>query len=173
MRKRIVEVLILACFTAFMIIHSTNVSCTSETVYKAQNISIPEQHTILIECGSLRSEIVYGEIELLAQLVEAEAGNQDKQGKRYVADVPLNRVDIEGFPDNLEDVIFQSGQFSCITDGNFEKAEWNISEESYQIALEEYTGKRQNYQIIYFRTDRYSDYGTPAFRYGNHYFSTR
>ena len=60
-------------------------------------------------------------MELLAQLIHAEAGNQDIDGKRLVADVVLNRVDA-GFENNIEAVIYQSGQFSSITDGNFDKA---------------------------------------------------
>ena len=118
---------------------------------------------------------MYGEIELLAQLIEAEAGNQDELGKRYVADVPLNRIDDPDYPDKMEDVIFQKNpvQFSCTVDGNFEKAGWSISAESFRVAYEEYTGERANTEIIYSRTERYSDSGTPAFKHDDHYFSTK
>lgn len=183
MRKRIVEVLILACFLTFLLLYSRTVEYQSKTERKAYNIEetkLPDEIVVYVEHDTLyglqeeiRNEIMYGEIELLAQLVEAEAGNQDETGKRYVADVALNRVDDDDFPDKLENVIFQPAHFSCITDGNFEIAGWNISDESFEIALEEYTGERLNDEILYFRTDRYSDYGTPAFQYADHYFSTR
>ncbi len=62
-------------------------------------------------------EIAMDSLELLAQLVEAEAGNQDKVGKRLVVDVVLNRVDSDTFPDTIEEVIFQPYQFSCVLDG--------------------------------------------------------
>lgn len=42
--------------------------------------------------------LVTSEMAMLAQLVQAEAGNQDLTGKRLVADVVLNRVDSERFP---------------------------------------------------------------------------
>lgn len=181
MRKRIVEVLILACFLTFLLLYSRTIEYQSKTERKAYNIKeteLPDEIVVYVEHDTLydlqeeiRNEVMYGEIELLAQLVEAEAGNQDETGKRYVADVPLNRVDDDDFPDKLEDVIFQPNHFSCITDGNFEKAGWHISDESFKVALEEYTGERLNDEILYFRTDRYSDYGTPAFQYADHYFS--
>ena len=131
--------------------------------------------TIESEEDEIRTEIMYGEIELLAQLVQAEAGNQDELGKRYVADCVLNRVGDPDFPERLEDVIFQQHpiQFSCTVDGNFDKAGWNISDESFKVAFEEYTGERANTEIIYFRTDGYSTSGTPAFQHGDHYFSTK
>ena len=47
--------------------------------------------------------------ELLACLVEAEAGNQPFEGKLLVADTVLNRREHELFPDTIEDVIFAPG----------------------------------------------------------------
>lgn len=70
--------------------------------------------------GTLMSE---PEIELLAKLVRSEAGNQEMIGKRLVADVVLNRIDSETFPDTVEGVIRQDGQFSVIRNGSFDRAE--------------------------------------------------
>ena len=41
--------------------------------------------------ADIAAEEYEGELELLATLVEAEAGNQDMTGKRLVVDVVLNR----------------------------------------------------------------------------------
>ena len=113
-------------------------------------------------------------MELLAQLIHAEAGNQDLRGKRLVADVVLNRVEA-GFNhcDNMEQVIFFENAFSSIKDGNFDKAAWNITEEDYLAAEMEMTGERLDYSIFYFSAEDYSKYGKPAYKYGDHYFSTR
>ena len=145
------------------------VETTGRTVYKQLN-----HITLQEEQDEIRTEIMYGEIELLAQVIEAEAGNQDELGKRYVADVILNRVDSALFPDTIEEVIYQAGptQFSCMNDGNFNKAGWQISEESFRVAFEEYTEHRVNQDIMYYRTEKYSSSGTPAFKHGDHYFST-
>ncbi len=59
------------------------------------------------EQDDIRNEIFYGELEEVALLVQAEAGNQDELGKRYVADVIWNRVDTDEFPDAVREVIYQ------------------------------------------------------------------
>lgn len=127
-------------------------------------------------------ELYYDSLELLATLVYVEAGNQDMQGKRYVVDVVLNRVDSVDFPDNITDVIFQENAFSTVSSGAFEKAlcgdmfvndmEIAAYEESLtavRLELEQ----RTDDDILYFTADGYSRYGTPAYRYGGHYFSTQ
>jgi N-acetylmuramoyl-L-alanine amidase len=125
------------------------------------------------EQDEIRNEIMYGEVEELAILIYAEAGNQDELGKRYVADCVLNRVDNSTFPETIHDVIYQINpvQFSTIKDGSYEEAEYDVTEDCFTIALEEYEN-RTNTDIIYFRTDHYSECGKPAFKHGNHYFST-
>lgn len=50
-------------------------------------------------------EMKYGDMELVAQLVQAEAGNQDLTGKRLVADVVYNRVRDPRFPNTVEGVV--------------------------------------------------------------------
>ena len=70
------------------------------------------------------------DFELLCQLVAAEAENQSFEGKRAVAAVVLNRVDY-GWPfeDSIEAVIFQDGQFTCISDKRFFDAWAYVSDE--------------------------------------------
>ncbi len=175
--KIIAEEIVLASFLATIYITNRNSQAVVEKSEQATIVDTETHFPMLNhsdydeEQEEIRNEIMYGEIEMLAQLVEAEAGNQDIVGKRYVADVVLNRVDSADFPDTVEQVLLQDKQFSCINDGNFDKAGWYISDESFAVALEEYSETRLDSSIIYFRTDRYSDYGLPAFKYGSHYFS--
>lgn len=117
----------------------------------------------------IAEEIKFGEMELVAQLVQAEAGNQDLMGKRLVVDVVLNRVDDERFPNSVEEVIFQKDpvQFSVTTNGSFEKAGWNIDEETYQAVLMEYE-ERTNSGILYFSTTPCN--GKNHFQHGDHWF---
>lgn len=117
----------------------------------------------------ITEEIRFGEMELIAQLVMAEAGNQNLTGKRYVVDVVLNRVDSDEFPDTVEEVIFQENQFSVIKNGAFDKAGWTITEECYEAVKLEYE-KRLNYDILYFSRGK-SDYMvTNAFKHQDHWF---
>ena len=112
------------------------------------------------------------DIDLMARIVRAEAGNQTFHGKRLVADVILNRVDSEEFPDNVQDVIFQTNQFSTTTDGALERADQTVTGEDYR-AVELEIESRTDTTILYFTAGNYNSCGTPAYRCGDHYFSTK
>ena len=108
-------------------------------------------------------------LELLAQLVEAEAGNQDQVGKRLVVDVVLNRVDSENFPNTIPEVIFQPNQFACVADGGLERAGYRMTEDDYWIVSEELFD-RLDYEVAFFTTEGFSPYCEPYFQHGDHYF---
>lgn len=108
------------------------------------------------------------DLDLLSRCVMAEAGNQGEQGMAYVADVILNRVDSEDFPDTIEEVITQKYQFSSYGDGGMDRHE--PTDECIGICLQEYE-RRQNEKILYFRTGNYHGGRTDAFKHGEHYFS--
>lgn len=116
----------------------------------------------------IAEEIRFGEMELIAQLVMAEAGNQDLTGKRYVVDVVLNRVDSDEFPDTVEEVIFQQNQFSVIDNGAFDEAGWTVTEECYEAVKLEYE-ERLNYDILYFSRGQ-SKYTSNHFKHQDHWF---
>lgn len=124
----------------------------------------------------IQEEIRLGEMELLAQLVHAEAGNQDLEGKRLVADVVLNRVEHDWADGTIEGVIFQTlsngvAQFSTTQDGSFDRAGWEMTESDFLAAKMEYEATyRLDDKIMYFRAGKWPDYGTHAYRYGGHYF---
>lgn len=52
-------------------------------------------------------ELTEDEMDMLAALVFLEAGNQSAEGQQAVAEVVLNRVIADNFPDTLHEVIFQ------------------------------------------------------------------
>lgn len=60
---------------------------------------------------------------LLAKIAMAEAENQDTEGKALVMLTVINRVMTDEFPDSIEEVIYQPGQFSPVSDGAFDCAE--------------------------------------------------
>ena len=57
-------------------------------------------------------EITAEERELLARVVYAEANTETLEGQIAVAQVVLNRVRSESFPDTVSEVIYQERQFS-------------------------------------------------------------
>lgn len=58
---------------------------------------------------------------LLARLINGEARGEPYQGQVAVGAVVLNRVKSSQFPNTISGVIYQKGQFSCVTDGQFDK----------------------------------------------------
>ena len=118
----------------------------------------------------IAEEIYLGELEELAQLVQAEAGNQSFEGKCLVVDCVLNRVEDPAFPDNIHDVIFQDGQFSVITNGAYNKAAWNMTESDFAAVMCE-VELHTNRDVLYFNNSRnVSGTGIP-FRVGGHWFN--
>ncbi|MCI9593416.1 MAG: cell wall hydrolase [Lachnospiraceae bacterium] len=61
--------------------------------------------------------------QALLSIVQAEAGGCDDTGKILVANVVLNRVKSDRFPDSIADVVYQKSQFSPVADGSIHRAE--------------------------------------------------
>ena len=63
----------------------------------------------------------YNDAELLARLIQCEAGGEGDDGMRAVASVVMNRVNAPGGEyarigqGSLRNIIFQEGQFTCAT----------------------------------------------------------
>lgn len=56
------------------------------------------------------------EREILARIVYLEARGECAEGRQAVAEVVLNRVQSDAFPDTVAEVVFQPGQFSTADD---------------------------------------------------------
>ena len=116
-------------------------------------------------------EEYYDSLEELALCVEAESGNQPLEGRQMVAAVILNRVDDTEFPNTVKEVIEQKGQFTSFWDGSM--ARIKIPSETSIQAVQQELKERKYKTIFYFRAERYSKYGTPAWKYGEHYFNKK
>lgn len=108
------------------------------------------------------------QIKLLAQLIHAEAGNQDLKGKRLVGEVILNRMRSGRFPNSMEGVIYQEGSFGVIKDGAFEKAKSQITEEDLEAARLAWEDPLDQ-NILYFNTEK-MDCAKRWYLHGDHYF---
>lgn len=119
--------------------------------------------------------------EVLLRIVEAEATGQDVTGKMLVANVILNRVNSDRFPDTVEEVVFQKTgnkyQFSPIRDGRYYKV--NISETTEEAVERVLYGEDHSQGALYFMSRRYADKSnvrwfdrslTWLLEYGNHEF---
>jgi len=72
--------------------------------------------------SSVKSGGSSSDLYLLAKLVYAEARGEPYKGKVAVAAVVLNRVESSQFPDSIPKVIYQSGAFTCVSDGQINLA---------------------------------------------------
>lgn len=81
--------------------------------------------------------------DALLWIVEAEATGGDLKSKVLIANVVLNRVNDERFPDSIYDVVFQyaggSAQFSPVEDGRIYSVE--ITEDTIQAVDQAWKGR--------------------------------
>ena len=111
------------------------------------------------------------ELDLFAALVWSEAGDQPiPDGLCYVADVVLNRRDSPAWPNSIEGVIYQPGQFSVVSNGALNRAYGNVPQVCYDAIISQLQN-RWRYDIIYFSMG-YNANGNLAFVHGTHYYST-
>lgn len=119
--------------------------------------------------------------DTLLRIVEAEAGGEDEDGKLLVANVVLNRVNSEMFPDTVTEVVMQKGdgvaQFTPTVDGRFQNV--TISEETYEAVERALYGEDISKGALYFCARNRADSSkmrwfdqklTKLFSYGNHEF---
>ncbi len=88
-----------------------------------------------------------GDVYLLARLISAEARGEPYIGQVAVGAVVLNRIDHPSFPSSLSGVIYQSGAFSCIDDGQFDQP---IADSAYRAAREALAGSDPTGGAIYY-----------------------
>ena len=109
----------------------------------------------------------------LAKIAMAEAESEDTEGKALVMLVVLNRVWSDEFPDTIEDVIFQKGQFSPIGNGRYDEVE--PDEDCYRaLQLIQTEGWDESCGATYFESKSdstwHSENLTFLFKHGKHYF---
>jgi len=111
--------------------------------------------------------------KLLLRIAQSEAGNQGPDGMWLVMSVVMNRVKSDEWPDTIREVINQTGQFSPISDGRFNKVE--ISEDAYEALARIEAGDIAESIIAFEVTESkvLDQYFAMAFDYKDHKFYTR
>ena len=87
------------------------------------------------------------QVDLLARLISAEARGEPYSGQVAVGAVVLNRIKHPSFPNTLPGVIYQSGAFTCITDGQFKQP---VAESAYRAARDALNGVDPSGGAIYY-----------------------
>lgn len=82
---------------------------------------VPSALALQYNAGYVALNLSDEQLAVLERIVEAEAGDEDAYGKILVANVVLNRVLNEEFPDTIKEVVFQNNgktyQFSPVRKG--------------------------------------------------------
>lgn len=107
---------------------------------------------------------------LIAKLVLAEAEGESEMGKRLVIDTVLNRLESEDFPNTVYDVVYQPYHYDPAWDGRIDL--FSELDDAFKLVVDE-IHNRTNSEVLYFRTDKFHEFGTPMEQVGNHYFSTK
>lgn len=137
---------------------------------RAVDISVPIEPVKVVEPEPIEEELMSKEdIDLIALVTVAEAEGEPEEGKRLVIDTILNRIDHARFPDTAHGVIYQANQFTSMWNGRSDRSV--VTDDIRELVIEE-LHSRTNSEVVFFRTERYSDYGAPLFQVGHHYFSS-
>ena len=88
-----------------------------------------------------------GNVDLLARLISAEARGEPYVGQVAVGAVVLNRMEHPSFPNTMSGVIFQSGAFTCVTDGQWDKP---VADSAYRAARDALNGWDPSGGAIYY-----------------------
>lgn len=104
--------------------------------------------------------------ELLASIIFCEAGNQSFTGQVAVGAVVLNRMANEAYPDTMEEVIYQPGQFCPAGSGWLDRVRSTdgYTESAMQAAEAALAGENPIGDCLYF------DQGGYGYQIGAHYF---
>ena len=86
--------------------------------------------------------------QVLLRIVESEAPAEDVKGKMLVANVVLNRVLWDGFPDTIGEVVFQKGQFAPIASGYYWKVD--ITESTIEAVERALAGEDESEGALFF-----------------------
>lgn len=101
------------------------------------------------------------DLAILERIVEAEATDGTLKQKMNVASCILSRVESKEFPNTVESVVYQTGQFSPLRDGRYYTVEVT---ESTRLAVRTVLNEGKLHSYLYFCAD------CDSYRYG--WFST-
>ena len=118
--------------------------------------------TIIFSVTAWGYEYSPADIVMIGKVVNHEALNQSEMGQRLVIDTILNRVESDKFPNTVQEVINQPGQYCNPKEY---APQW-----MYSLIAQEMIN-RTNPDVLWYRTKKYHKFGDPIVVEGDHYFS--
>ncbi len=144
----------------------------TERVQVKQAKAVEKESTASVETASVEMvsskqaparqiEISDADYEALLRIVEAEATGESIEGRMLVANVVLNRVENDLFPDCVVDVVFDNrggmNQFSPVKDGRYYAV--TVSDETIEAVERVLCGEDESQNALFFAARKYADPG--------------
>ncbi len=101
--------------------------------------------------SSSSSSTSNADLNLLARVVYGEARGEPYTGQVAVAAVVLNRVKSSSFPNTIAGVVYQSGAFDCVADGQINLTP---NQSAYNAARDALNGWDPSYGCLYYYNPR-------------------
>lgn len=106
-----------------------------DAIWASEATYAPVEGITMVEPVPVETEPEVDEEELymLAHLLAGECQSYSRECQMYVGSVVLNRVAHRSYPNTIEGVIFQHGQYACTKDKNYYReptpTNWKVAEE--------------------------------------------
>ena len=137
------------------------------------------EETVVAEEPAREAFTGYSESDynVLLRIVQAEAGNCDIEGRVMVANVILNRVEDDAFPNTITKVVYQKHQFSPVGNGSIKRCK--VTAETVEAVERALSGEDLTDGALYFMNRRASSRKNASwfdrhleflFKHGNHEF---
>ena len=122
-------------------------------IEEATAVTVEEYQTQQAATGAVAAGS--GEMDLLAAIIECEAGGESHTGKVAVGAVIMNRVRSGQFPNSITEVVYQGGQFSPVASGKLASVlARGARSDCYQAAQDALNGSNPIGGALYFNSGR-------------------
>lgn len=140
----------------------------ADTQAKIQDAAIPLVVSV-VEADKRKTTLTREEVKLMEKVVSAESRGESPEAQYTVACVILNRLESPIFPDSLEEVVRQSGQFTCVGNGVINHVP--VTESVEQAVAKALDNNTVDENVLWFRSTHYHSFHNRAFQIGKLYFS--
>ena len=123
------------------------VSCAGYLAWSQDNVMVRDAYTSE-NIADASPESISDNTDLLARVIQGEAGDEPYLGKVAVAAVMLNRVSSASFPNSLSGVVFEPYAFESVSNGLIRQR--TPSTESVRAAGEALNGLDPTYGALFF-----------------------
>ena len=126
-----------------------------DTALALQTAAAEQMEAVMTQQAAIAAQrgISPQELEVLAALIQCEAGGESYVGQVAVGNVVMNRMESDRHPDTVMEVIYAEGQFSPVGNGRLSRtlSLGRISPSCRQAALEAAAGSAPVGDKLYFR----------------------